>query len=123
MIRDWTGILDRLLEFRRERDREQFHSVKNLACSISIEAGELLELFQWLEGDEAESFARGEGGERTEDEVADIALYLMLLCSDLNIDLEDAMLRKIGKNVRKYPAGRARGSAKKYSEIKNDEPS
>ncbi len=114
MIRDWQNILQKVLQFRNERDWEQYHTPKNLVCSISIEASELLELFQWLDNDEGKRFADNEGAGRIREEVADIAIYLMLFCHDNGIDLEDAMLEKLKMNAEKYPVGKSKGSADKY---------
>jgi dCTP diphosphatase len=103
-----------LLEFRKERDWEQFHSPKNLAISISIEAAELLEHFQWAR--EKETLAPEKKREVAK-ELADIFNYLVMLAEDLGIDIIESSKKKIEENGRKYPVGKAKGSAKKYSEL------
>ena len=107
-------ILDDLLEFRRERDWEQFHSPKNLAISISIEAAELLELFQWLECHE---ILQPEKKKQAAEEIADIFIYLILISHGLGVDLIEAAKRKILDNAEKYPVSKSRGTAKKYKEF------
>ena len=105
----------RLRDFARERDWEQFHSPKNLAMALIVEAGELVERFQWLT--EAES-ARLEGVELAEvrTELADIFIYLVRLADRLGVDLVSAALDKMELNERRYPADKVRGSAKKYDQ-------
>lgn len=109
--------LKRLLEFRDRRDWAQFHTLKNLAISIAIEAAELLEEFQWKTDEEAKRHALGDGHERVSSEVADIMIYLLLFCHEAGIDLIEAVERKIEENERRYPVEKAKGSAKKYTEL------
>ncbi|MCL4745503.1 MAG: nucleotide pyrophosphohydrolase [Burkholderiaceae bacterium] len=107
----------RLREFAHERDWEQFHSPKNLAISISIEAAELLELFQWSRGqDNWRCLDDPAIRARTEEELADIALYLIRFADKAGIDLEQAAMRKLARNAAKYPAEQFRGSDRKYDE-------
>ncbi len=113
---DLKSIQQKIRAFRDERDWMQFHNPKNLAASISIEAAELLEHFQWKNYEESECHAR-EAKEQIADEVADVALYLIELCDNLGIDLEAAINSKLAKNVSKYPAAKARGTAKKYTDL------
>lgn len=113
---DHALILERIREFRDARDWMQFHNPKNMAVSIVLEAAELLEHFQWTETGASDSRA-GERRPQIEEEVADIAIYLLELCDNLGIDLEAAIHRKLDRNAEKYPADRARGSAKKYDEL------
>ncbi len=103
------SILDELLEFRENRNWKQFHSPKSLACSISIEANELLELFQW--SDECNDI------ERSKQEVADICIYLMYFCNDMNIDLLKAVKEKIAINEKKYPIEKSKGNSVKYDKL------
>ena len=107
-------LINTLLKFRQDRDWEQFHTAKNLAISISIEAAELLEHFQWLRGDEDPS--KDEILEITK-EIADIFIYLLLISNDLRIDIIEASKKKIEENNQKYPVEKARGTAKKYKEL------
>ncbi|MCA1813844.1 MAG: nucleotide pyrophosphohydrolase [Halobacteriales archaeon] len=103
----------RLRSFVEERDWDQFHSPKNLAASVSIEAGELLEQFQWTDPQPEHVRADPAWQARIEDEVADVALLTLLLSERLGIPLEDAMLRKLAKNAQRYPAAEFKGSARK----------
>lgn len=107
-------IMKRLLQFRKDRDWEQFHTPKNLAISISIEAAELLEHFQWQK--ENEDLA-ADKKEEVAKEIADIFIYLLLMSNDLGIDLLSEAKKKIEENAKKYPVEKARGSAKKYKEL------
>ena len=101
-------LLADILEFRKERDWKQFHSPKNLAISISVEASELLELFQW-----------GESASKDEisDEIADVFIYLILLCHDLDIDLLKSARLKMQKNRQKYPVFLAKGKSAKWMKL------
>ena len=105
-----------LRRFAAERDWDQFHSPKNLAMALSVEAAELLEHFQWLS--DAQSSALGaETRIKVSEELADVLLYLVRLADKLNIDLALAASEKLKINAAKYPADKARGSSKKYSEL------
>jgi NTP pyrophosphatase (non-canonical NTP hydrolase) len=109
------ALRDRLRKFVAERDWDQFHSPKNLAMALSVEAAELMEHFQWLT--EAESHRLPpEKREQVRDEMADVLVYLVRLADKLDIDLLDAAAKKIEKNALKYPADKVRGSMKKYSD-------
>lgn len=103
----------RCLAFRDNRDWAQFHNPKDLAISISLEASELLEVFQWS-GSDLE--ATGEAN-RIREELADVAIYCIYMADALGIDLASAVSDKIDANGRKYPADKARGSARKYTEL------
>jgi NTP pyrophosphatase (non-canonical NTP hydrolase) len=109
------ALRDRLREFARERDWEQFHSPKNLAMALIVEAAELVEHFQWLT--EAQSQALSpEMRAQVEQELADVFIYLVRLADRLDIDLLSAADRKIAINAQKYPADRVRGSARKHTD-------
>lgn len=112
---DFNLLRDRLKAFARERDWEQFHSPKNLAMALIVEAAELLEHFQWLTTEQSESLPADKFRE-VELEMADIFIYLMRLCERLDVDLLKVVEKKIQMNEEKYPAEKVRGSAKKYSE-------
>lgn len=109
-------VLEQLLTFRRERDWEQFHNPKDLAISLSIEAAELLEWFQWRNPDEIREMLNSDKREQLEDEIADVAVYLSYLCHDLGIDLNQVVKNKMAKNAAKYPKDRVKGRADKYNE-------
>lgn len=98
-------------KFVEERNWEGFHNTKNLAASISIEAAELLELFQWLDTSEAESKADSdvEFRENISDEMADVILYVLSLANRLNLDVSLSVRNKLEKNRRKYPASEFKG--------------
>jgi NTP pyrophosphatase (non-canonical NTP hydrolase) len=105
----------RIAEFARERDWDQFHSPKNLAMALIVEAGELVEQFQWLKQSESHELT-GEKLRAVEDELADIMVYLVRIADRLDIDLMAAANRKMDSNGAKYPADKVRGSSKKYTE-------
>ncbi|VDN47171.1 MazG-like family protein [Petrocella atlantisensis] len=102
------NLIKRVLEFRDQRDWKQFHTPENLAKSIVIEAGELLENFQWnTEYNE----------NNVHDELADIMNYCILMADALDVDIVDIMYKKIDKNEKKYPVNKAKGNSKKYTEL------
>jgi len=109
-------LLERLIEFRRERDWEQFHTPKELAISLSIEASELLEWFQWKNDEEIAAKLNSNKREALEGEVADVVAYLSYLCHDLGIDIDAAVEAKIKKNAQKYPIEKVKGRSDKYTE-------
>lgn len=106
----------KLRDFAAERDWEQFHSPRNLAAALSVEAAELLEHFQWL-GDQESRTLAAEKRRQVAEEVADVLLYLLQLADKLDIDPIEAARNKLQANAVKYPVDRARGSSKKYSEL------
>ena len=119
-MEDRTGfvpkkLLDAVLRFRAERDWERFHTPKNLAVSLCLEASELLEHFQWTYPGRGEVPA--ETRPAMEQEVADIAIYLLLFCHDQGIDLPEAIERKLELNAKRYPVELARGRATKYDKL------
>jgi NTP pyrophosphatase (non-canonical NTP hydrolase) len=105
--------------FSKERDWDQFHSPKNLSMALVVEAAELLELFQW-KTEEQSWAARSEAEfqERTREELADIVVFVLILCNRLEIDLATAVTDKLKKNSAKYPVALAKGSAAKYTELR-----
>lgn len=105
-----------IVAFRDERDWKQFHSPKNLAASISIEAAELLECFQWS-SDETIADDVEKRRSDIEEEIADVLIYALLLAHDTGIDSAEAVQRKLAKNDAKYPAEKAKGSRAKYTEL------
>ncbi len=114
-------VLQQIRTFRDERDWKQFHNPKDMATAISIEASELQELFLWKTPAESTQVAEAKR-EEVQDEMADIAVYLFELADNLNVNLLEAMEKKIAKNALKYPAHKVRGSSKKYSEyVENKE--
>ena len=104
------------IRFRDERDWAQFHSPRNLAVSMVLEAAELLEHFQWLTDEEVSEYLSGEGREAVAEEIADVLMYLLTMAHDLGIDVASAAQSKARKNAEKYPVEKAKGSAAKYDE-------
>ncbi len=115
-MNELVEITQRLRAFRDARDWKKFHNPKNLACSISIEAAELLEHFQWKTPEESAAYAVAKRDELSE-EIADVGMYLIALADNLGIDLLEAIDRKLAINETKYPVERAKGTAKKYTEL------
>jgi len=111
-----ASLLEQLIEFRKERDWEQFHTPKDIAISLSIEAAELLEWFQWRSHDEVKQMLETDKRQHLEDEIADVAVYLSYLCHDLGIDLNQAVNKKMAQNAAKYPKHKVKGRADKYNE-------
>ncbi|BDZ73078.1 MULTISPECIES: nucleotide pyrophosphohydrolase [Methylophaga] len=109
-------LFKQLIEFRRERDWEQFHNPKDIAISLSIEASELLEWFQWKSAEEVQQRLASDKREDLEDEIADVAVYLAYLCHDLDIDLNQVIKSKMQKNAAKYPRDKVKGRNDKYDE-------
>jgi NTP pyrophosphatase (non-canonical NTP hydrolase) len=105
-----------VLAFRHERDWKQFHNPKDQALSLVLEAAEFLELMQWRNGRELKRFLK-ENRSRVEEELADVLGWVLLIAHDLRIDLADAFARKVELNKKKYPVEKARGSARKYTEL------
>jgi NTP pyrophosphatase (non-canonical NTP hydrolase) len=110
-------LRERVAAFADERDWGKFHSPKNLAMALAVEAAELMELFQWKT--EEESWAvRDDPAElaRVRDELADVAVFVLNMCNRLDVDLASAIFKKLEQNALRYPADRVRGSAAKYTE-------
>ena len=109
-----TALRDHLRQFAVERDWDQFHDPRNLAISLSIEASELLEVFQWKKDDRP---LTPEKLQCAKEELADVLLYLIRLADKLDIDLVAAAREKIIVNGQKYPVDKSRGSPRKYKEL------
>ena len=112
MLRDET--IQRVIRFRDDRDWKQFHTPKDLAISMSLEAAELLELFQWS-GTDLEC---ADKRDKLRDELADVLSYCILMADVCGLDLDEIMNEKVSRNEAKYPVEKARGSAAKYTELK-----
>lgn len=113
MKSDIASITEELIRFRDERDWEQFHDSKNLATAISIEAAELNELFLWKTIKESDEMSN----EKVREELADVLAFCFLLAHRRGLDIKEIMLDKIKLNGQKYPVDKAKGSAKKYTEL------
>lgn len=114
-MRDLEELKARMRAFVAERDWERFHSPKNLAMALSVEASELLELFQWLTEEESGSLDDA-GRRRVAEELADVLWFLVRLSDRLDIDLLQAAELKLAENAKKYPAAKVRGQSKKYTD-------
>lgn len=106
-------LIKEVLAFRDARNWKQFHNPKDLAISISLEAAELLELFQWS----AEDTVVEEKRPDMKDELADVMMYCLLMADILHVDVEDIIREKMKKNEVKYEVSKAYGSKKKYNEL------
>lgn len=106
-------IIKQINKFRDDRDWRQFHNEKDLALSISIEASELLELFQWRSSEEAVQLSL----EQIKEELADVLIYSYMMADNLNLDINNIILEKLSKNEKKYPVDKAKGNSKKYTEL------
>ena len=102
---------DRLMKFRDDRDWSQFHTGENLAKSLVIEAGELLEVFQYSDKEKSV--------DKVKEELADVFMYAMLLADRYHLDIDDIINQKMDSNERKYPVDKVKGSSKKYNEYRN----
>lgn len=110
---NYKEVITKLIEFRDERNWEQFHDSKNLALALSIEAAELNELFLWKKEHEVSEV----NYEKLKEELADVLAYAFLLAEKHELDVFDIVLDKIKKNAKKYPIEKASGTAKKYTEL------
>jgi dCTP diphosphatase len=111
-----SGLILALRRFSKARDWGQFHSPKNLAMAMSVEAGEVVEIFQWLTEDQSRNLSK-EGKAALEDELADVFLYLLNIADKCGVDLVQASFRKMVKNAKKYPAGKSKDLDKKYASL------
>ena len=109
-------LRDELRAFAAERDWDQFHSPRNLATALAVEAAELLEPFQWLTEEQSRSLPPDTRA-AVEEELADVLLYLVRLADKLDVDLAAAARAKIVRNGEKYPVHKARGSSRKYDAL------
>lgn len=112
-IQELTGAI---LKFRNERDWEQFHMPKDLALSLVLEAAEVLEHFQWKNGDELKKYL-AENKDKVGEELSDVLYWVLLLSHDLGINIKDAFEKKMLHNAEKYPIEKARGKNGKYTEL------
>jgi len=100
---DLAAVKKQLADFAAERDWEQYHTPKNLSMALSVEASELVEIFQWLTPEQSTAIMESGEKEHVEEELADILIYLIRLADKLGVDLEQAMAEKIVKNGKKHP--------------------
>lgn len=113
MSNDINDLVNKILEFRDERNWAQFHSLKDLLLGLNIEVGELQEMFLWKSDSEIETVDKS----KVENEIADISIFLIYICKHFDIDLLKAINEKIEINAQKYPVEKSRNSNKKYNEL------
>ena len=106
-------LTEKVIQFRDERNWQQFHNPKDLALSLSLEASELLEAFQWISSDEAVA----KNLPKMKEEIADVLVYALLFAYETGIDLKEAIEQKLQKNKEKYPIEKAFGVSTKYTEL------
>ena len=114
---EFQDVLREILAFRDARDWAQFHTPRNLAAAVAIEAAELQEVLLWMSDDEVDQLLEGEKHERVKEELADVLIYAFLMAHEADVDPIDAIRRKLEKNEGKYPVDRAKGRSDKYSEL------
>jgi NTP pyrophosphatase (non-canonical NTP hydrolase) len=113
IMSDFDFLISELEKFRDARDWKQFHTSKDLAVAIAIEAAELNELFLWKTVEESEKVNR----DKLREELADVLAYTLMLAGKHGFDIKEIVLEKIRKNNEKYPVDKSKGSAKKYNEL------
>ena len=101
--------IQKILQFRDDRDWKQYHTPKDLAISISLEASELLEIFQWSGSDTKQ--------EKIEEELADVLIYCAMMADICHLDMDDIIAKKLVRNAQKYPVEQAKGKKEKYTEL------
>lgn len=113
---NFTELKQKINQFALDRDWDQFHSPKNLSMALNVEAGELLECFQWLTENQSKNLSSDQLSD-VRDEIADVFIYLVRLAEKLDIDLIDAAENKIEKNAEKYPVEKSKGKSLKYDKL------
>ena len=111
-----NNLTSKILDFRNARDWHKFHNAKDLSAALAIEASELQELFLWKKESELEELIKGKR-ERLSEEVADVAIYLLMLADATGLDLAECIERKLDLNAAKYPVEKARGKSDKYDQL------
>ncbi len=114
---DIKKLTELVVKFRDERDWKQFHNPKDQAISLALEAAEVLEHFQWKSREEIEEYLRSEKMEDLADELADVLWWVLLMTNDFQIDLANALERKVEKTAKKYPVEKAKGRHTKYTDL------
>lgn len=113
---DIKQLTEKIIAFRDDRDWKQFHNPKDMALSMVLEAGEVMEHFQWKNQEEIEKYIKTHKNEIGE-ELADVLYWVLLMSRDLDIDILDALSKKMVKNEKKYPINKAKGRADKYDKL------
>lgn len=109
-------LTEQVISFRDARDWKQFHNPKDCAISLSLEASEVLEHFQWKNKDEIDSYIKSHKDDISE-ELADVLYWVLLLSHDLDVDLNAAFSAKMEKNAKKYPVDKSKGKHTKYNQL------
>jgi NTP pyrophosphatase (non-canonical NTP hydrolase) len=113
---DLEELQKKVIEFRDKRDWAQYHNPKDLAISLSLEAAELVEIFQWKDEAEVEEIRRDAAGrEKVKEELGDILIYALNMCDAFGFDPTDVILSKLRINEEKYPVEKVKGSSMKYT--------
>ncbi len=115
-MNELSDLTKKIVKFNKERDWKQFHSPKDLAISLSLEASEVLEHFQWKNKEEIEEYIKTHK-EHIGEELADVFYWVLLMSHDLKIDIIKASEKKLKKNIEKYPIKKAKGKHLKYTEL------
>jgi NTP pyrophosphatase (non-canonical NTP hydrolase) len=115
-MRTIDELTRKVIAFRDARDWKQFHNPKDVALSMVLEAGEVMEHFQWRDEADIKEYLKSNKN-LVGEELADVLYWVLLLSHDLDIDIEKALVGKLIKNARKYPLKKAKGSKKKYNEL------
>ncbi|MQS96942.1 nucleotide pyrophosphohydrolase [Companilactobacillus halodurans] len=111
-----SNTMDKVNKFRDDRNWRKFHNEKDLAISISLEASELLELFQWKKSQEVVD----KKPDKIKEELADVLIYSYMMADNMNFDIDEIMAEKLKKDSEKYPVDKSFGNNKKYTELKNN---
>jgi dCTP diphosphatase len=120
MSSELQDLLNKIRAFSDERDWSQFHTAKNLILAVSAEVGELAEVVQWKSDQEAAEYLKTpEGKSKLSEEVADVAIYLLRICQQQNLNFIDILNKKMDSNSIKYPVDKSKGNARKYTDLNN----
>lgn len=113
---DIKELTEKIKKFRDERDWKQFHNAKDVSLSLVLEATEVMEHFQWKNRKEIDEYLKSHKDDVAE-ELADVLYWVLLMSSDLEVDIKEALEAKIEKNKKKYPINKARGKHTKYDQL------
>ena len=116
---DLEQLRKQVAAFAQDRDWDQFHSIRNLILALVGEVGELAEIVQWVSDDKVDELLKSGGRERLAQELADVLIYLVRVADKSGVDLANAVSEKLAENDEKYPKDKARGNAKKYTELRD----
>jgi len=120
MSSELEDLLNKIQAFSDERDWSQFHTTKNLILAVTAEVGELAEVVQWKSDQEAAEYLKTpEGKSKLSEEVADVAIYLLRICQQQNLNFIDILNKKMESNSFKYPVDKSKGNSRKYTDLNN----